>query len=384
MLTPLAIDMYLPSLPRIARDLGVSNGAVQGTVSAYVLGFGLGQLVLGPLADGLGRRPVLITGTLVFTLLAPLCAMANDVHWLQWLRIAQGASGAAASVVIYALLRDLVDDRNELSRLFSSITLVITLAPLLAPMIGGWILTFSHWQGIFWALAGFGLAASLLVWWRVPETLRQRESLALLPVLKRYRQLLMTPPMLGLMLCSGFSFGGLMAFLTAGSFVYINDYGVAESHFGYYFGLNVLALMAVTLFNGRMVYRWGPQRLLTLALSLQLGAAAMALTVVLTQGPFWLLVLGVMGYVGSLSMVGSNIMSLVLEKVPNMAGTASSLTGSLRFGIGASVGMVVATIKGADALAMTGAMLASACLASVGFWGIYRRSGETSGTQTPV
>ncbi|WKE67172.1 Bcr/CflA family multidrug efflux MFS transporter [Gallaecimonas kandeliae] len=373
MLTPLAIDMYLPSLPRIARDLGVAPGAVQGTVSAYVAGFALGQLALGPLADSLGRRPVLLWGTLVFTLLCPLCALSTDIGFLQWLRIGQGGAGAAASVVIYALLRDLVSDRNELARLFSTITLVVTLAPLLAPMLGGWVLLLADWHAIFWVLGAFGAAACLLVAAKVPETLPAKAPLALGTVLGNYRTLLAKPALLGLMFCSGLSFSGLMAFLTAGSFVYIDQFGVPEGHFGYYFGLNVLSLMALTFVNGRLVGRKGAERLLAFALGLQCLAALVALATAWWNGPFWLLVVAVMTYVGCLSMVGSNIMALVLEQLPALAGTAASLTGSLRFGIGAGVGALMAAAQGHDALAMTGTMTASVLLACFSFWGLYRR-----------
>ncbi|EKE77913.1 Bcr/CflA family multidrug efflux MFS transporter [Gallaecimonas xiamenensis] len=365
MLTPLAIDMYLPSLPRIARDLGVSDGAVQGTVSAYVAGFALGQLLLGPMADSLGRKPVLLWGTLLFALLGPLCALVPDIQGLQLLRVAQGATGAAASVVIYALLRDLVDDRNELAKVFSTITLVVTLAPLLAPMLGGWILLFADWHAIFWVLGGFGAAACLLVAIKVPETLPQKSPLALGKALGNYAGLIKNPAMLGLMLASGLSFSGLMAFLTAGSFVYIQHYGVEEGHFGYYFGLNILSLMVLTFINGRLVTRLGAEKLLWLALVIQVLAAATGFATVLCQGPFWLLVASVMTYVGCLSMVGSNIMALVLEQQPTKAGTAASLTGSLRFGVGALVGLAVAAIEGSDAIVMTGAMLLSVLLALV-------------------
>lgn len=372
MLTPFAIDMYLPSLPRIARDLGVANGAVQGTVSAYVAGFAIGQLFLGPLADSLGRKPVLLWGTLFFALIAPLCALTSDIGFLQLLRVAQGAAGAAAAVVIYALLRDLVDDKNELAKLFSTITLVVTLAPLLAPMIGGWLLTLGDWHLIFWVLGGVGAATCLLVKTKVPETLTERSELALGKVMSNYRQLLGNPAMLALMLCSGLSFSGLMAFLTAGSFVYIQIYGVEETHFGYYFGLNILSLMALTFFNGRFVTRWGAERLLVLALCIQLLAATGALLTVLLHGPFALLVACVMTYVGCLSMVGSNVMALVLEQVPKMAGTASSLTGSMRFGIGAIAGWAVAAVTGHDDVVMTGAMVICASLGISFIFLLYR------------
>ncbi|WP_115718426.1 Bcr/CflA family multidrug efflux MFS transporter [Gallaecimonas mangrovi] len=365
MLTPFAIDMYLPSLPRIARDLGVAPGAVQGTVSAYVAGFAIGQLFLGPLADSVGRKPVLLWGTLVFALLGPLCALTSDIKMLQLLRVAQGCAGAAAAVVIYALLRDLVEDRNQLAKLFSTITLVVTLAPLLAPMLGGWLLSLGNWHLIFWVLGAVGLLACLLVKIKIPETLTEKSPLQVGKVFHNYRRLLKDPAIVGLVCCSGLSFSGLMAFLTAGSFVYIQVYGVKDTHFGYYFGLNVLSLMLLTFINGRLVTRWGAERLLMLALAVQGVAACCAVLTVLLHWPFAVLVASVMTYVGCLSMVGSNVMALVLEQVPKMAGTASSLAGCTRFGVGAIAGWTVAAITGHDAVVMTAAMLICAVLALV-------------------
>ncbi|WP_341501288.1 Bcr/CflA family multidrug efflux MFS transporter [Gallaecimonas sp. GXIMD4217] len=375
MLTPLAIDMYLPSLPGIARDLGVDPSQVQATVSAYVGGFALGQLLLGPVADAIGRRPVILGGTLLFTVLSVACALASDIQMLQLIRVLQGMMGAASSVVIYALLRDLIDDPNELSRLLSTITLVITLAPLLAPLIGGYVLLVAPWQGIFWLLALAALAAVALVWWRIPETLKVRRPLALGQTLKDFGLLLANPRALGLILCAAFSFSGLMAFLTSGSFVYIELYGVSEAQFGYYFGLNVVVLMVLTYGNGRLVHRWGAQRLLLLALVLQSLMGGLAFLAVYWQWPFAALVAGVAGYIGCLSMVGSNAMALLLQKVPDMAGTASSLAGSSRFGFGALVGLGVAAAHSADsALPMVVTMVLSAVLGLVIFLSLsYRR-----------
>ncbi len=363
MLTPLAIDMYLPSLPGIARDLGVAPSQVQATVSAYVGGYALGQLLLGPVADAFGRRPVILLGTALLTLFSLACALAGDIQMLQWVRIFQGMMGAASSVVIYALLRDLIDDPNELSRVLSHITLVITLAPLLAPILGGYVLLVAPWQGIFVVLAGAALAATALVWWRIPETLKVRRPLALGSTLKGFGHLLGHGRSLGLVLCAALSFCGLMAFLTSGSFVYIELYGVPESQFGYYFGLNVLVLMAMTYANGRLVHRLGTRRLLLTALTVQTLMASLALLAVLMDWPFAVLVAGVAGYIGCLSMVGSNAMAMLLEAVPEMAGTATSLAGSSRFGLGAVVGLVVAAAHSADsALPMVVAMVAAASL----------------------
>ncbi len=152
-LTPLAIDMYLPSMPTIAKDLGVDAGAVQLTLTAYTAGFALGQLIHGPLSDSFGRRPVLILGVLFFGLAAIVSATTNGIDSLTYVRAAQGFAGAAAAVIIQAVVRDMFD-REDFARAMSFVTLVITIAPLVAPMIGGHLAVWFGWRSIFWVSGG--------------------------------------------------------------------------------------------------------------------------------------------------------------------------------------------------------------------------------------
>ncbi|MCW2483727.1 Bcr/CflA family efflux MFS transporter, partial [Candidatus Symbiopectobacterium sp. NZEC135] len=153
MLTPFAIDMYLPALPVIAKEFGVEPGQVQMTLSAYIMGFAIGQLFYGPMADSLGRKPVILGGTLVFMLAGVACAMAQTIEQLTVLRMLHGLSAAASAVVINALMRDTFA-KDEFSRMMSFVMLVMTVAPLLAPMLGGVLLLWFSWHAIFWTLAG--------------------------------------------------------------------------------------------------------------------------------------------------------------------------------------------------------------------------------------
>ncbi|MDF5301883.1 Bcr/CflA family multidrug efflux MFS transporter, partial [Vibrio parahaemolyticus] len=222
-LTPLAIDMYLPAMPTIAKDLGVAPGAVQITLTAYTAGFAIGQLIHGPLADSFGRRPVLILGVLFFGLAAVVSATTNGIDALTYVRTAQGFAGAAAAVIIQAVVRDMFD-REDFARAMSFVTLVITIAPLVAPMIGGHLAIWFGWRSIFWVLAIFAVVVILLVFWKIPETLKpeNRQPLRFRTTLKNYARLCSSSEALGLMLSGAFSFSGMFAFLTAGSFVYID------------------------------------------------------------------------------------------------------------------------------------------------------------------
>ncbi len=228
MLMPLAIDMYLPSMPIIAQEFGVESGAVQMTLSAYVLGFAIGQMFYGPMADSIGRKPVIFWGTLIFALAGMACAMAQSVEQLINLRFLHGLSAAAASVVINALMRDMFT-KDDFSRMMSFVVLVMTIAPLLAPIIGGALLVWFSWHAIFWSMAGTALVGAILVALFIKESLpkEKRQRFRLRTTIGNFVTLFRHKRVLCYMLASGFSFAGMFSFLSAGPFVYIDLNGVS-------------------------------------------------------------------------------------------------------------------------------------------------------------
>jgi len=342
MLMPLAIDMYLPAMPTIANEFGVSAGSVQMTLSAYVLGFSVGQLFYGPLADSLGRKPVILFGTFCFALSAAACALSHSVDQLIYMRLLHGLSAAAASVVINALMRDMFT-KDDFSRMMSFVVLVMTVAPLLAPIIGGALLLLFNWHAIFWIMSLAALVASVLVLLYIQETLpkERRQKFHLRTTIGNFGALFRHKRVFCYMLASGFSFAGLFSFLSAGPFVYINVNGVSPQHFGYYFALNVVFLFIMTLINSRSVGRFGAQRMFRLGLIIQLLTGIWLVIVCALNLGFLPLVLGVAVFVGCVAMVTSNGMAVILDDFPHMAGTASSLAGTLRFGVGAIVGALL-------------------------------------------
>ena len=272
-LTPLAIDMYVPAMPSIAADLGVSAGSVQMTLTAYTAGFAIAQLIHGPLADSYGRRPVLIIGTVLFAICAVIGAQVDGIESLMYIRVLQGIAGAASAVVIQAIVRDMFN-KEDFARMMSFITLVMTIAPLVAPMIGGHMAVWFGWRSIFWLLAIFAVLTIFAILWRIPETLAEenRSPFRLMTSFRNYRSLFKNPVSLGLIFSGAFSFAGMFSFLTAGSFVYIDIYGVSVSNFGYLFGLNVVFLIVMTAINGRMVKKMGSHNMIKFGLSIQLFA----------------------------------------------------------------------------------------------------------------
>ena len=344
MLMPLSIDMYLPALPVISAQFGVPAGSAQMTLSTYILGFALGQLFYGPMADSFGRKPVILGGTLIFAGAAVACAQAQTIDQLIVMRFFHGLAAAAASVVINALMRDIYP-KEEFSRMMSFVMLVTTIAPLVAPMAGGAVLVWFSWHVIFWILALAALLASAMIFFFIDETLpaERRQKFHIRTTMGNFASLFRHKRVLSYMLASGFSFAGMFSFLSAGPFVYIELNHVSPQHFGYYFALNIVFLFIMTIINSRFVRRVGALNMFRAGLWIQFVMAIWLVLSAFTGVGFWALVVGVAAFVGCVSMVSSNAMAVILDEFPHMAGTASSLAGTFRFGIGAIVGALLST-----------------------------------------
>ncbi|WP_340616478.1 Bcr/CflA family multidrug efflux MFS transporter [Xenorhabdus entomophaga] len=363
MLMPLAIDMYLPSMPTIAENFGVSDGLVQMTQNSYILGFAIGQMFYGPMADSLGRKPVILGGVIVFAISSAACALAQDIHTFISMRFLHGFSAAAAGVVINALMRDMFT-KDEFSRSMSFVTLVMVIAPLLAPMLGGMMLIWFNWHAIFWSIAIAAIVAAVLVTFFIKETLPQekRQPFNLKNTLMQFIMLFRQRQVLCYILASGFSFAGMFSFLSVGPFVYIKLNGVSEQNFGYYFGLNIIFLFIMTIINSQCVRRYGALKMLHIGLFVQFVMGLWLLFSTLFDLGFISLVMGVAIYISGISMITSNTMAVVLDDYPHMAGTVSSLAGTIRFSIAALVGATLSFMPGESAWPMVGAMVLCATL----------------------
>ena len=346
MLPPLGIDMYLPAFLNIAADLNVAPEQVQHTLTSFTFGMAAGQLFWGPVGDSYGRKPIILLGVIVSAITAFILTDIMSILFFTMLRFIQGFFGAAPVVLVGALLRDLFN-KNELSKMMSMVTLVVMIAPLIAPIIGGYVVKFFHWHVIFYVIAAMGFLSVTLVFFIVPETHERdnRIPLRLGVVLRNFVAIWKRKEVLGYMISSGFGFGGLFAFLTAGSIVYIGLYGVAVDQFGYFFMINIGIMTLGSTINGRIVHKVGAERMLQFGLSIQLLSGIWLIIVSIFDLGFWPMVLGVAVFVGQNALVSSNAMASILEKFPTMAGTANSLAGSVRFGLGAGIGTLVATMK---------------------------------------
>lgn len=375
-LTPLAIDMYLPSLPSIAQDLGVPISQAQLTISVFLAGFALGQLFYGPLADSVGRKPVMLLGTAIFSLASLGCAFADSIETLMAFRLLQAVGGAASSVVLNALLRDMFD-RDQFARVMSMVMLVMTLAPLLAPLVGGYLLLVAHWHSIFVLLAIIGVLVSLALAIKIPETMQSehRQPFHLLPILRNYGKVLRHRAALGYILCGAMTTASMFAFISGSPLVYIEIFGVAPEHYGLLFGLNIVLMMILTFANSRLVKHLGSDRLLQLGLTVSaLAAIGLMANAVSQFGGLWGIVIPVMVVIAQISLVGANAMAGLLSHFPQSAGTASALAGTLRFGMGAVAAFAVNTSAIISPLPMVTVMALCTTLALVSYWLLVRPS----------
>ncbi|MDN0194588.1 multidrug effflux MFS transporter [Streptomyces sp. S.PNR 29] len=385
---PLAMDMYLPSLPEVTESLHAPAATVQLTLTACLAGMALGQLAVGPMSDRWGRRRPLLAGLAVYVLATALCALAPTVELLVAFRLAQGLAGAAGIVIARAVVRDLYDG-VAMARFFSTLMLIGGVAPIVAPLIGGQILRVTDWRGVFVVLTAVGALLAGLVWAKLPETLppAERHSGGAGEALRAMRALLADAPFAGYMLAGGFAFAALFAYVSASPFVVQEIYGASPQTFSLLFGVNSVGLVLVGQINGKvLVGRVSLDRVLGVGLVVVITAATALL----------LMALGAFGEVGlapvavalfvlmsAMGITLPNTQALALMRVKQAAGSASALLGTSSFLIGAVASPLVGVAGEGTAVPMAVVQLVAALVALACFVGMCRpwttRAAENSG-----
>jgi MFS transporter, DHA1 family, multidrug resistance protein len=366
-LGPLTIDMYLPSLPAITADLHATAAAVQLTLTGTLAGLALGQLLVGPVSDAIGRRAPLLAGVAVHILASVLCVVAPSLALLGTLRVLQGLGTAAAMVVAMAIVRDLFEGLAA-AKLLSRLMLVMGAAPILAPTLGGIVLSWTSWRGVFVVLAAFGIAIITVAARALPETLpaERRRYGGVIGTIQDYGRLFSDRAYIGLILVAGLAMAALFAYVAGSSFVFQQQYGMSEQQFGFIFGAGAVGLITATQFNVRLLRRWTPAQIL--AASLGFGALA-GVTLVLFAAtgfgglagvlvPLWLVL-------ASAGLALPNAPALALSRHGEAAGTAAALLGAVQFGIGALAAPLVGLLGvGAVAMALVvaGGMVAASAV----------------------
>ena len=356
--SPFATDMYIPALPAIARDLGTTPGAVQLSLTAFLVAFAVGQLLVGPVSDGIGRRPLLVAGTALFALASVGCALAPDVVTLVVARVAQGLAGAAGAVAGRAMVSD-VTSGTRMAKVFGTLAAINAIGPVVAPLAGGAVLTIGTWRLMFVVLAVLGAVFFVAVVLRFRETLppERRGGVGFAANGRRIRELLAIPRFRAYVLSGVLSTVGFFAYIATSSFVFQSEYGFSEGLYTLVFATNASMMIITTLLFGRLVGRVTEDALLTLGLVVgTLGATAVVVSAILDLGPVpvWCALAVVTAAWGFVLPAAMTRTQHVGSAHP---GTAAALQGGLTFGIG-GLGTPLAGALGGTALAMGGVMAA--------------------------
>ena len=370
-LGPLTIDMYLPALPTIAADLVAPEAVVQLTLTGTLLGLAVGQLVVGPLSDVLGRKRPLIAGTALHVLASLLCVVAPDILTLGLLRIGQGLGAAAGAVIALAVVRDLYTGRTA-ATVLSRLILVMGAAPVIAPTLGGGLLTVTSWRGVFAALAGLGALLVLLAALALPETLppARRRTAGVRGTLRDYRALLHDRTFVGLVLVAGFAMAALLAYVSGSSFVFQEQFGLDQQQFGLAFGSGAIWLIVATQLNPVLLRHHEPRQILLAAVAAGAAAGLVLVGIALTGfGGLVGVLVGMWAVLFATGLALPNAPAVALASYGEAAGTAAALLGAVQFGVGAAVSPLVGVL-GNDAIAMAvvvaaGQLVALAVLVTV-------------------
>jgi DHA1 family bicyclomycin/chloramphenicol resistance-like MFS transporter len=366
---PLTTDMYLPSLPDIARALDASTAQVQLTISTYLIGFAVGQVVYGPVSDRHGRKPVLLAAIALYCVASLACALATSIHMLIAARAVQALGGSGGIVLARAMVRDLYSGARA-GRELSVIGAVMALAPVLAPVAGGALQTGFGWRSVFFTLVVAGVAAAALVWWMLPETLAQRAAEPVSPssIARSYRVVARNPAYLAYLGLASASFAGLFSWISGASFVLQNLYGLSPFAFGLAFAVGSLGYMTGSMLSAQLT-RWlsldgiiGIGGVLVTA-----GGLSMTAAVALGFTSAASLVVPMAVYLAGMGMVLPQSFAGAMTPFPERAGAASSLLGFIQQSVAAVCGAIVGVLLGQSAWPLAASVAVAGC-ATLALW----------------
>ena len=371
---PFAIDMYLASFPDLARTFRTDLGSVQLSLSVFSLGLAVGQIVYGPLIDRFGRKLPMLIGVGVFTVTSLLIVMAPTIDFFVGLRFLQAIGGCAGMIISRAIIADLFK-AHEAAKVLSLMMLVQGLAPILAPIIGGYILIAAGWQAIFVFLTLFGIACMAAVWWGLPETLavdqRRRENP--LRVLRAWGDLLATRTFVVPAIAGALAFGSSFAFISGSSFVYMDLHGVGEGTYGWLFGLNAVGMIIAVQINRWLLSRLSATTILNGVFLLFVVLAGLLMATA-DSLPLFALVAMLFVCLGCVPVIGANTVAIAMEATGMHRGSGSAILGITQFAIASLTSAGVGFLHNGTALPMTGIIfLCALATALVWFLGGRRR-----------
>ncbi|WP_241576183.1 Bcr/CflA family multidrug efflux MFS transporter [Rosenbergiella collisarenosi] len=359
--TSLSVDIYLPAMPMMSASL---HGNTELTITGFLIGFCLAQLVWGPISDRYGRRLPLLIGMTLFIVGSIGCALSQTIAEIVFWRVFQAIGACTGPMLARAMIRDLFS-RTRAAQMLSTLIVVMAIAPIAGPIIGGQLILFTSWHAIFWLLAIIGIAMWVALRW-LPETLapEQRIHASLCQVFRNYYDLLKQRQFMRFTLALTFYYVSAYTFITASPFVYINYFHVSAQHFGYYFAVNIVGVMGMSILNRRLVHRFALEKLLKFSVTLSASAMVLlAVTTYFSLGGIGLMMGLVFIFFAMNGVIASVTTAAALDSVPRMTGAASALIGSLQYGSGILSSALLAIFNSGTPLTMA-LMMASFTLAS--------------------
>lgn len=337
---PLSIDMYLPAFPSLAKELGVDIGKIQLSLTAFLAGLSIGQLIYGPLTDRFGRKKPLIFGISLFLASSIFCSVATSAEMLIIGRFFQALGSCVGMVISRAIVRDLFR-AQEAARVFSLIMLVMGLAPILAPVLGGQLLTFVGWRGIFWFLIAFGALVLVSVSLYLPETKGPNRNIKLGEAFVSYFYFFRQKGFMGYVLIGSFSSAGMFAYITGSPFVFIELFKIPAEYYGVIFGTNAIGLIAASQINARLLKTVPVSTLLKNALTVAAVAGVTLCLSAVLNGGFWITVISLFFFVSTIGFISPNSTAQAMDSQGERAGVASAFLGAFQFSVAAcSSGLV--------------------------------------------
>lgn len=341
--TSLSTDIYLPAMPTMAEDL---HGNVELTITGFLIGFTIAQLIWGPISDHMGRRKPLFIGMVLFIIGSAGCALSTSITQIVFWRVFQALGACTGPMLARAMIRDLFA-RTRAAQMLSTLVLVMAIAPIAGPLIGGQIIRLSTWHSIFWLLVVIGALMFISLNW-LPETLPEdkRVKASLAGAFRNYRSLLTNGRFMRYTLSLTFYYVSAYAFITGSPFVYISYYHVDPQHYGWLFALNIIGVMAMSVVNRRLVQRHALEQLLKYATMLAaLAAVALALLVKLESGGIVAIIVSIFLLFSMNGIIAATSTAAALDAVPNIAGSASALIGALQYGSGIISSLLLAAFS---------------------------------------
>lgn len=371
---PLSIDMYLPALPQIALDFGVELSSIQLSLASFFVGIAAGQIFYGPITDRFGRKKPLYVGLTLYALASFFCASTDSVDGLITFRFIQALGSCAGMVISRAVVRDLYRP-HESAKIFSLLMLIMGVAPILAPILGGMVTSLFGWRAIFWILTGVSCFTLFAVHFFLKETHTADPEFKLRKSLHTYLQVLKDQNFTGHSVSLSFLFAGLFAYITGSSFVFINHYKLSPLHYSWVFGTNAFGIIFFSQVNGRLLKRYTPEKIIRSVLPLTTLAGFFILMVGVLNGPLWSMCLALFIYILTLGMIAPNASAAALANQKKTAGSASALMGTIQFTVSAICSGLVSHFHNNTIKPMTGMMFICSSLTMFFYWMLVTKKG---------